>query len=246
MNEVLLDAEIAGMGRAVELGAKAEEADEAVWESAAEVLGRRAYRGGEVTANWAAVRKAPTIRLPLQIVGEDPAWYAELYLHDVFLMFNLAAPGSLGGAISLAGAGDFVLDQRLFEYAWASAGRARIEAIPLPRVAAWYDGLRIDPSRGANTPVARALFHLLHLARSAEDEVLSVVRLAQAAEALGTGDAMLFAMRDAVIRGDAPVAHPALEDDERSLQRIDVADSAAAAVTAALQELIRSAATVSR
>src|SRR4051812_22768570 len=108
MNEVLLDAEIAGIGRAVELGAKAEEADREVWRSAAEVLGRRAYRGAEVTADWAAVREGTTIRLPLQIVGDDPLWYAELYLHDVFLMFNLAAPGSFGGTISLTGAGDFL------------------------------------------------------------------------------------------------------------------------------------------
>lgn len=238
MSEVLLDAEIAGIGRAVELGAMAEEADREVWGSAGEVVGRR----GGVTADWGAVRRAETIRLPLRIVADDPAWYAELYLHDVFLMFNLASPGSFGGTVSLAGAGDFTLDQRLFEYAWSIAARGRgprIESLPLARVAAWYDGQRLDPSRAANTPIARALFHLLHLARSAEDEVLSVVRLAQAAEALGLSDAMLFAMRDAVVRADAPVSHPALEDDERSLQRIEVADNAAAAVTAALQALIR-------
>jgi len=242
MNEVLLDAEIAGIGRAVELGGAAEEADREVWRSAAEVVGRRVYRAAQVTADWAAVREGETIRLPLRIVGDDPAWYAELYLHDVFLMFNLAAPGSFGGTISLAGAGDFTLDQRLFEYAWAVAARGRgprIQGLPLPRVAAWYDALRLDPSRVADTPIARALFHLLHLARSPEDEVLSVVRLAQAAEALGIGDPMLFAMRDAVVRAEAPVLHPALEEDERSLQRIEVADSAAAAVTAALQALIR-------
>ena len=241
MSEVLVDAEISGIGRAVELGAAAEEADRLVWQSAGEVLGERAYGAARVRADWAVMREADTVRLPLRVVGDDPMWYAELFVHDVFLMFNLAAPGSFGGTISLAGGGDFVLDQRPFEYAWSAArGAARIEFIPLPRVAAWYDALRIDPARAADTPVARALFHLLHLARSAEDEVLSIVRLAQAAEALHAGDQMLFALRDAVVRSDAPVSHPAVDDDERSLQRIDVIDAALAAVVAALQKSIRS------
>ena len=239
MNEVLLDAEIGGIGRAVELGAAAEEGDRQVWSSAGEVLGERTYRDARVRAEWAAVRQGDTIRLPLRIVANDPLWYAELYLHDVFLLFNLAAPGSFGGTISITGGGDFALDQRLFEYAWATAA-SRIEFIPLPRVVAWYDGLRIDPTRAAGTPIARALFHLLHLARSGEDEVLRIVRLAQAAEALRTGEQMLFELRNAVVRPDAPVSHPAVDDDERTLQRIDIADGAAAAVVAALQQLIRS------
>jgi hypothetical protein len=242
MNEVTIDAEIGGIGRAVELGAAAGEADQLVWRSAAEVLGERAYRAARVTANWPAVREADTIRLPLRIVADDPMWYAELYLHDVFLMFNLAAPGSFGGTIAIAGGGSFTLDQRRFEYAWATAARrtsATIEFIPLPRVAAWYDALRIDPTRAADTPIARALFHLLHLARNTEDEVLSIVRLAQAAEALRTGDAMLFELRNAVVRPDAPVLHPVLDDDERTLQRLEIADAAMAAVVVALQRLIR-------
>jgi hypothetical protein len=238
MNEVLLDAEVGGIGRAVELGAAAEEADRQVWGSAAEVLGERAYRGGRVRADWAAVERGDTIRLPLRVVADDPLWYAELYLHDVFLMFNLAAPGSFGGTISISGGADFALDQRPFEYAWATGG-ARIEFIPLPRVAAWYDALRIDPARVADTPIARALFHLLHFARGADDEVLAIVRLAQAAEALRTGDPMLFELRNAVIRPDAPVSHPAVDDDDRTLQRIEIADAAMASVVAALQKLIR-------
>ena len=152
-------------------------------------------------------------------------------------MFNLAAPGSLGGTVSI-GSSSFALDQRVFEYAWATGG-ARIEFIPLPRVAAWYDALHIDLTRGAGTPVARALFHLLHVARSPEYEVLRIVRLAQAAEALGTGDRMLFELRNAVVRPDAPVGHPSVDDDDRTLQRVDIADAAMAAVVGALQKLIR-------
>ena len=238
MSELLLDAEIAGVGRGVELGATAEQADRLVWDSAGEVLGERAYRAARVTAEWTAVRRSETIRLPLRVVADDPLWYAELFLHDVFLLFNLAAPGSFGGAVSITGGEGFTLDQRLFEYAWAT-GASRIEFIPLPRVAAWYDALRIDPARAADTPTVRALFHLLHLARSADDEVLAIVRLAQAAEALRAGEKMLFELRNAVIRPDAPVVHPTVDDDERTLQRIEIADAAAAAVVGALQKLIK-------
>jgi hypothetical protein len=242
MHEALLDAEISGIGRVVDLGRTAEDADRKVWESVAEVFSERTYRDARVVAEWPQARGEGAIRLALRIDADDPAWYAELFLHDVFLMLNLAAPGSFGGTISLVGAHDFMLDGRLFEYAWATAARAgtpRIEALALPRVAAWYDAQRVDPMRPANSPTARALFHLLHLARSAEDDVLSNVRLAQAAEALGTGDPMLFMLRDAVVRGDAPVSHPIIDDDERSLQRVDIADRAAAAVVGALQALIR-------
>src|SRR5947209_3858635 len=211
MNDVLLDAEIGGVGRAVEIGGAAD-ADRAGGESAAEVLRERTHRGARVVAEWPRAHEADTIRLPLRITGRDPPWHAELFLHEAFLMLNLAAPGSFGGTISFAGGDAFTLDQRLFEYAWAAA-RGGIAPLPLARVAAWYDGLRIDPARPADTPAARALFHLLHLARSAEDEVLSIVRLAQAAEALGSGEPMLFQMRDAVVRADAPVSHPVIDGD---------------------------------
>jgi hypothetical protein len=242
MNGTLLDAEIGGIGRVVELGAAAGEADRRVWESAAEVLRQRAYGAARVVAEWPASRGEGAVRLPLRVTGGDAEWLAELFLHDAFLIFNLAAPGSFGGAVSIVGGNDFTLDARLFEYAWATAARggaARIEALPLAQVAAWYDGLRVDAARAADTPLTRALFHLLHLARSAEDEVLSILRLAQTAEALGTGDTNLFTLRSAVVRPDAPVSHPALDDDERTLQRVDVADRAAAAVVAALQARIR-------
>jgi len=237
MNEGLLDAEIGGIGRLVELGAVAENADRAVWREAAAALGEWKYGPVRVRAEWPAAREAETVRLPLRVSGtSDPAGYAELFLHDAFLMFNLASPGSFGGSISLAGQ-ELTLDARLLEYAWATS--STIKPIPLAKVAAWYDAQRIDATQPARTAVARALFVLLHLARCPEDEVLSIVRLAQAAEALGLRDATLFAMRDAVVRGDAAVLHPSADDDGQSLESIDVADAAAGAIIAALQERIR-------
>ena len=237
MNEVLLDAEIGGIGRMVELGAVAEKADRAAWGSAREALGEWKYGPVRVRAEWPAARGAETLRLPLRVSGtSDAATYAELFLHDAFLMFNLAAPGSFGGTVSLAGAGEMELNARVFEYAWATT--PEIEPLSLAQVAAWYGAQRIDAARPATTPLARALFHLLHLARNQEDELLAIVRLARAAEALGVRDEMLFAMRDAIVRGDAAVMHPAADDDEESLDRIDVADAAAGAIVRAIQERI--------
>src|SRR5262245_57248805 len=115
-----LDADISGIGRVVELGRAAEDADRKVWESVAEVLGERTYRDARVVAEWSQAIGQGAMRLALRIEADDPACYAELFFHDVFLMLNLAAPGSFGGTISLVGAHDFTLDARLFEYAWAT------------------------------------------------------------------------------------------------------------------------------
>jgi hypothetical protein len=227
MNEYLVDAEIGGIGRVVEVAPNVDEADRAVWREAGEVLRERAYGTARVIADWPERASTDTIRVPLRMDGED---VAELFLHDAFLLFNLAVPGSFGGTIALTNGHELTLDTRLFEYAWATAPSS-IGVLPLRDVAAWYES--------ADEASMKALFHLLHLSRSPEDEVLAVVRLAQAAAALGVGEPKLFALRDALVRDDAPVSHPLDEDEAESLERIDVADRAASAVVAALQQRIR-------
>lgn len=227
----MLDVEIAGIGRVVE---NRNANDAAVWASAGEVLRERRYGDVLVTAEWPAAI-GDTVRLPLRIGTNeiDAREVAELFVHDAFLLFNLAAPGSFGGTIAIQGAGEFTLDARVFEYAWAKSD-SRVGALPLHDVASWYDELNLG-SDVATTPVAKALFHLLHLARSPEDELLSVMRLAQAAAALGIRQEETFEL----LRGDIPVAHPAAENDELSLQWIDAADLAASAVVGAIQEQVR-------
>lgn len=233
MNEetTMLDIEIAGIGRVV----KNDRAnDAAVWASAREVLHGRRYGEAIVTAEWPS-KIGDTVRLPLRITTNeiDGRTVAELFVHDVFLLFNLAAPGSFGGTIAIQGAGELTLDARVFEYAWARA-ESRVGALPLRDVVRWYDELNLG-SDLATTPVAKALFHLLHLARCAEDELLSVMRLSQAAAALGIRHEEAFEL----LRGDIPVAHPAADNDELSLQWIDAADLAASAVVGAIQEQVR-------
>lgn len=226
MNEYLLDAEIGGIGRVVEVGREVEQADRAVWREAAEVLRERAYGRARIRAEWPERGERDTLRVPLRMQGED---VAELFFHDAFLLFNLAVPGSFGGTIGLKDGYEFTLDARLFEYAWATAP-SLIGTRPLREVLAWYDQ--------ADEASLKALMHLLHLSRNPEDEVLSIVRLAQAAAALGVGEPILFDLRDALVNDHAPVAHP-LDDDEReSLARLDIADRTAAAVVAAIQRRV--------
>lgn len=237
MNEVQLDAEIVGIGRLVELGPKAVEADRAAWRAATSALREWKFGPIRVRADWPAALESESVRIPMRVSGtSDAGTYAELFLHDAFLIFNLASPGSLGGTFSLPGMHEFTLDARLHEYGWAT--NDAIRPLPLERVASWYAAQRVDAMHPAATPLARVFFVLLHLARNREDELLSIVRLAQACEALGLRDEALFAMRDVIVRGDAAVLHPCADDDGQSLECLDIADGAAGVIVAALQERI--------
>jgi len=227
-HESLLDVEIGGIGRAVgSHGAVAEDADREVWAAARKVLRERRYGHAVVTAEWPEVVR-DTIRIPLTITADEreAITIAELFVHDVFLILNLAAPGSFSGTIAIQGAGEFHLDARVFEYAWATSPTT-VGVLPLAEVGEWYDR--------AAARFEKALFHLLHLARAAEDELLSVIRLSEAAKALDIRGLSVFRLRD----GEIPAIHPVAENDDVSLQWIDAADLAASAVVGALQEQVR-------
>jgi hypothetical protein len=265
MNTYHFDADISGMGRGIVIDGAAG-ADAEAWRSAPRVLRERAYRTNEglvrVRAAWPELVDVPSLRVPLEVVDEsghlaphDLPAYVELFFHDVYLIFNLAAPGSFGGAIAISGGeyrtSEIVLDPRVFAYAWATAarnGRPSIAALPLADVARWYDTLRLGTQQLATSGVAKALFHLLHLARSAESEPMSILRLAHAVEVLSDAPndlQRLFDLRDAFARGTAAIIHPMHDDAldarvaEASLAWIDAADHAASIVVSALQGEVR-------
>lgn len=219
-------------------------------------LGERAYRTGSgvvrVRAEWSALSGTPTARVPLEVVDDreggdarDLPAFVELFFHDAFLLFNLAEPGSFGGVIAAAGGElgvrELAFDPWLFEYARASA-------LPLRDVIAWYDSLDLGTRQVVSNGTARALFHLLHLARTEEDDAISIVRLALASDALGLErDARLVELRDAIVSGVAPVVHPMYDDaldsrlDDPSLDWSEEIDRAASNVVSALQRQIRGA-----
>lgn len=241
MSEHHFDAEIMLTGRAAE-------ADR-------ETLGERVYatEAGtvRVRAEWSApTNGTPVIRVPLHVVDErangdarDVPAFVELFFHDAFLLFNLAAPGSFGGTISVSGGAyrvhELTFDARLFEYAAAS-----LAALPLSDVAAWYDSLQNGTSQLATTAVTKALFQLLHLARGAEDDDMAVIRLAQSAEALQVPVEGVAALRETILRGIAPVLHPMADDaldatlDDPSFDRSAAIDDAARQVIGTLQSLV--------
>ena len=235
MNEMRFEAEIA-RGDAVPAG----------------VVRERLYGNVRVNAEWPVELATPELRLGVTVLGDvdrrDAPGYVELFFHDVFLILNLAAPGSFGGTISIAGTElrvrELSLSARVFDYA---RGLTRV---PVEQAIAWYDGLQLGTRQLAEDAVTVALFQLLHLARGEENEEQSVLRLAAAAEALlGRPESLrrLFELREQIATGRAPVFHP-LHDDaldprvtDATREWTEVADDAASAVIGALQERIRAA-----
>ena len=212
-----------------------------------EVVRERRYGDVRVVAEWPADLATPEIRVALEVIGDvdrrDAPAYAELFFHDVFLLLNLASPGSFGGTISITGGElrvrELAFSARVFEYA------SGLNKLTVEQVAAWYDGLQLGTQQVAATAEAIALFQLLHLARSEEDEEVAIIRLARAVEALGgTKAPRLFKLRDEIIRGRAPVFHPMHDDalDARvtdvTREWLEVADAAATAVVLGLQDRI--------
>lgn len=217
----------------------------------ANALRERAYRGGagvvRVRARWPEASEQQSLRMPVEVIDEsasldarDVPAYVELFFHDAFLVLNLAQPGSFSGVIATSGGEyrvrELALDASVFTY-------AKARSLPLDHVAAWYESLPVGTTQIATTPIAKALFHLLHIARGAEPEL----RLASAVEAL-FDDARaraprILELRDEIVRGEAPVLHPMDEDAlDPGIEDVDwteAVDEAAAVVIAEIQSRVR-------
>jgi hypothetical protein len=248
-------------------------ADAALWRSAVEVLRERVYvtptGAVRVSVDWRSFLDRDEdddlvaddlIAIEVNVADErqkadprDAVSFVELFFHDVFLLLNLAVPGSFGGAIVILAGGEHrasevALSARLFEYAWATAsrnGKPSIEPLPLADVVRWYDALQMGTQQLAATDVTKALFLLLHLARAEENESTSVLLLGQALEALSEAAPRFFEVRDAIAHGTAPVLHPMADDalddrvDDASIELVNAADLAASVVVSAIQERVR-------
>ncbi|HEU4887744.1 MAG TPA: hypothetical protein VFV49_07660 [Thermoanaerobaculia bacterium] len=216
----------------------------------ADVVRERVYDGVHVSVDWPADLAAPTVRVAVEVRGDleprDAPAYVELFFHDLFLLLNLASPGSFGGTISFRGGElrvrELTFSPRVFAYA------APLATLPLADVVGWYDALKVGTQQVATSGVTTALFRLLQLARGEENDELSVLALASAAEALfGRTDSLrrLFELRDEIARGRTPVFHPMHDDaldprvEDATREWIEVADEAAGLVICNLQGRIR-------
>lgn len=216
----------------------------------AEVVRERAYGEVRVIAKWPHELAQPEVRVALEVMGEleprDAPAYVELFFHDIYLLLNLASPGSFGGTISISGGElqvrELSFDPRAFVYA------APLGTLPLGDVIRWYDRLEFGTQQLATGGVTIALVQLLHLAREPEREEESIQRLAVAAEQLSlAAPQRLLELRDEIARGRAPVIHPMHDDaldtrvEDVTAEWIDVAEAAAHLVIGALQQKVKSA-----
>lgn len=215
-----------------------------------DVVRERVYGAVRMTAAWPDDRTSPEIRIAMTARGDvdhrDAPAYAELFFHDVFLLMNIAAPGSFGGTISISG-GDLVVRELTFSARLFACAKV-VERLSLASVTAWYDRVAAGTRQRATSDEASALFQLLHLASAREDDETSVLRLARAAEALlGRRPELerLFELRDQIARGQTPAFHPMHDDsldpsvEDATAEWIHAADAAAHHVVSELQRRVR-------
>src|SRR3954451_7508598 len=171
---------------------------------AAAVLCDRAYGDILVQADWTPLASdEDVIRMDVTVIGDlasrDVPAYVELFFHDAFLLFNVAFPGSFGGAITVTG-GEFRVNDLSFDAAPFACGAS---SMPLAEVVAWYPA---ETNQIASTPMQTALFHLLHLGRGGHDEWMLRARLNECLKALGIDEplaeiAVMHPMRDESLDG---------------------------------------------
>ncbi|MBV9067525.1 MAG: hypothetical protein JO093_24645 [Acidobacteria bacterium] len=221
MNEYQFTAEVARQTRvpnAVEF-----------FRDAAGTLRERAYGNIVVHANWMPLASDDDIvRIDLRVTGDcaaaDIPAYVELFFHDAFLLFNVALPGSFGGAITATG-GEFRVNDLSFDAAPFACGAP---SMPLPEVVAWY---RPETNQIAATPMQTVLFHLLHIGRGDHDDWMQRARLNECLKALGIDEsideiAVIHPMHDESL--DARLDDSATGIVDRAMVRVLTAVQAAA------------------
>jgi hypothetical protein len=188
----------------------------------AAALRERMYGNVLVQADWMPLASEEDI-VPIEVtvIGDldprDAPAYVELFFHDAFLLFNIAFPGSFGGAITVTG-GDFRVSDLSFDAAPFACG---VPAVPLAEVVAWHGP---ETNQIASTPVQIVLFHLLHIGRGDHDEWMQRARLNECLKALGIDESI-----EAI-----PVIHPM--HDESLDKRID--DAAADIINRAMVRVL--------
>jgi len=198
---------------------------------AAAVLCDRAYGDILVQADWTPLASdEDVVRMEVTVIGQlaprDVPAYVELFFHDAFLLFNIALPGSFGGAITVTG-GEFRVNDLSFDAAPFACGAP---SVPLAEVVAWYAA---GTNQIASTPMQTVLFHLLHIGRGGHDEWMQRVRLNECLKALGIDESI----------DETPVLHPM--HDESLDSRLDdggtdIIDRAMVRVLTAVQDAARS------
>ncbi|HEY4640505.1 MAG TPA: hypothetical protein VII75_04110, partial [Thermoanaerobaculia bacterium] len=132
MNEHIFSAEVARQTRVANAGE--------FFRDAAAALRDRAYGDILVQADWTPLASDDDIvRIDVAVIDvegrlapRDVPAFVELFFHDAFLLFNVAFPGSFGGAITVTG-GEFRVNDLSFDAAPFACGAS---SMPLAEVVA--------------------------------------------------------------------------------------------------------------
>jgi hypothetical protein len=196
----------------------------------ASALRERAYGNILVRADWTPLASDEDIvRIDLHVSGDlaasDAPAYVELFFHDAFLVFNIALPGSFGGAITVTG-GEFRVNDLSCDAVPFACGAP---SVPLSEVVAWYPA---GTNQIAATPMQTVLFHLLHIGRGGHDEWMQRARLNECLKALGIDEPL----------AEIAVIHP-MHDESLDARlddaAADVVDRAMVRVLTAVQDAAR-------
>jgi hypothetical protein len=234
MNEYRFTAEVARQARDVSVAKE-------LWSAATVSLREWRYPtpGGiiRVRADWRPLASDDDIvHIDVSVIDEDGhlaprdiASFVELFFHDAFLLFNIAVPGSFGGAITVSG-GEYRVNELAFDASPFAAGMSTV--VPLADVVAWYHG---GTEQVATSPMQRVLFHLLHIACDEGDQWMLAIRLAACQQLLGISEPLLDV-------ADVALLHPMHDEalDERlDDDAPDLIDEAMVSVLTAIQEAVR-------
>jgi hypothetical protein len=140
---------------------------------------------GGLAPNSSALRRVMRpLKIPAKVTicGENdissyqwyPTFFVEAYLHEVFLVANLAVPGSANFySLTVTGQDEHLpaevrLTQFAFENAWIDSLDGKwptLQALPGEDVCEWFKALDIGYKQRAETGIEKALYVLLHLAK---------------------------------------------------------------------------------
>lgn len=158
--------------------------------------------GGLPPSNSARQRVSRPLKIPAKVTvsGENdtssyrwyPSFFVETFVHEVFLLANLAVPGSANFySLSISrhedrSPSEVRLSQYAFECAWVDSLDGKwpnVQALPREDVCEWFKGLDIGYKQRAGTGIEKALYVLLHMANG-ETRIDSVAWIFHGLEAL--------------------------------------------------------------
>jgi len=178
------------------------------WQRLANRLRRFNEIWGPVTAGGALPRKnsVQSVSRPLKIPAKVmisgtndtssyqwyPTFFVEVFVHEVFLIANLAVPGSANFyTLSITGnegqsPTEVRLSQYAFEAGWINSLNGEwptLEALARKDVFEWFKALDLGYKQRAGTGIEKALYVLLHMAKD-DTRIDSVIWIFHGLEAL--------------------------------------------------------------